>query len=211
MTDLEQHQLWAARNLVRRADMAAEAFGATGWMGSAAWVKDWAHSNAVASQIHGAGSATDEWQFLANGGHWQDPETRELRMGPFILYPGVVLAPLVEEGIVPQPNHQLWVRVSCKLGSASFYTPPSDKGPGSTHIQWDGTILDTEGQFIWAPKDKDLAKGNTYIERHGDTFMPPGNILTRYAVIGFTDRDGIYERSEIFGLREACGMWAPPF
>ena len=122
ISDLDQLQSWTTELEIRRADRAQQDFGAMAWAVGAAGgdVAASCPELAQTTSIHGADPVTDEWQELAENGFLQDPVTRELRLMPITVYPGIVLAPWVETAVIPPPDSVLWVTITWQTGSTTF-------------------------------------------------------------------------------------------
>ncbi len=194
ISDLDQLQSWTTELEIRRADRAQQDYGAMPWTVGAAGGDVAADCPELAqtTSIHGADPVTDEWQELVINGFLQDPTTKEFRLMPITVYPGIVLAPWVENATVPPPSSVLWVTITWQTGSATF---PNRAGP-----QWDGSIQSATAVMFWAPAGQEYTDGNA---------RSPTQVFFN-GRIGSTDAGGLFtlDDSEV-QFTDTCGQIAP--
>lgn len=198
---IQQLAAWTTHNAVRRLDHAQRDFAAMEWSDGAGQADPLDQT----TLIHGAHQVEDEWQILA-GGFYQDPETRELRLAPFLVYPGKIVAPYVTTGILPPANSFLLLRVTYGLSPVT-YPALSDAGQSTTG--WNGRINSTAVLLFWHPRNQPLPANSVFPSSYSNS-MPPGNNFIWHASLGYTDSGSAFTRS-ISEIESVCGQFIPPF
>jgi hypothetical protein len=197
---IQQLAAWTTHNALRRLDHAQRDFAALEW-------SDGAGSTDPLDQttlIHGAHAVEDEWQILARG-FYQDSETLELRLAPFVVYPGKIVAPYVTTGIVPPADSLLVLRISYGLSPVN-YPALTPEGLGTSG--WNGRINSTATVLLWHPTNQPLPANNIFPSGYTNS-MPAGNNFVWHASLGQTDSRRAFTRS-IIGLDSVCGQLIPP-
>ena len=200
--DIDQLTLWTTRNIVRRVDLIHEQLGAAGWSGVPPVPAK--HGGDAQSQVRGGFGVLDEWDQMKYGGFSQNDDTKLLRLAPFFVYPGVMLAPWVEDGLVPKPNSSLWVKATYTMNSEVFTLRN-----GKTATGWDGMLNDAQAVFTWVGADYDMTISNTELT-WGDVLQaPPDGLFIRYGQVGIADEKANYAPADMSGWKPVCNMWAP--
>jgi len=197
---IQQLAAWTTHNAVRRLDHAQRDFAALEW-------SDGAGQSDPLNQttlIHGAHEVEDEWQILARG-FYQDPETLELQLAPFVVYPGKIVAPYVTSGIVPPANMRLVLRISYDLSPVTY---PAQAGGGQSTTGWNGGINSTETALMWHPLNQALPPNQIFPGVYSNS-MPPNNRFVWHGTLGSTDSAKAFTRS-ISDLEFTCGQLIPP-
>ena len=208
-SQLDELQLWTARNLIRRADLLNEKFGASGWNGYPPQPMEGIETD---SQVRGGGVVEDEWQQLQQRGFLQDPETGVLRLAPIVAFPGIVLAPWLIKGVQTRPWMTLWLQFRYKMGLTVFHYKPGPEGPRADSTGWNGTLTDAKAKLMWVDADESLVAKNQIFESTRQYSGPEKGEFVWHGIIGGTDHRGVYSaESSLDYMNDTCGQLAVPF
>ena len=200
--ELDNLNAWSAGNRLRRADNALRDFSPAAW-------NDGAGSDSPLDQttlVHAGVNILDEWQLIENTGFYQDADDRTLRLLPFVVYPGIIVAPWVRSGPVPPASKALWLVMEYQLGSVTY---PAVTSNGQATTGWNGSILSASARLEWG--EDDTRENQTFPSTYNDS-MPPNNTFIWNARLGATDARGLFKRISGDGeIRYTCGQLMPPF
>jgi len=200
MTDqLADLQAWKAANDVRRLDDQHRLFGASQW-GDGAGA---AYPLNQTTEAHGAHELVDEWDILQTSGFYQR-EDGLMRLMPVVVYPGVVLAPWVEQFTTPPKDSALWLVIEHSLSATQW--PAFDPNNADT-TGWNGQITATKARLEWGSKD--LRTNQIFPDDYSDS-MPPNSTFIWQQRIGLTDAAGRFDTFQDNPTLVA-GQYCPPY
>lgn len=200
---IQQLAAWTTHNAVRRLDQAQRDFTALEWSDGAGQADPLNQT----TLIHGAHEVEDEWQILARG-FYQDPDTLELRLAPFVVYPGKIVAPYVTSGIVPPADSRLILRITYSLSSVTY---PAQTENGQDNTGWNGAITSTETALIWQQPARESMPPNQIFPGVYSNAMPPNNKFIWHCSLGSTNAAKVFTRHGTSDFQVVCGQLIPPF